>query len=44
MRLRETEYQLRDDFVMGSSAAQEALGLKPAPYDEIIAATVLGRG
>ena len=39
--LRETEYQFRDDFVMDSSAAQETFGLKPTPWDEIIAATVL---
>ena len=39
--LRETEYQFRDDFVMDSSAAQETFGLKPTPWDEIIAATGL---
>jgi nucleoside-diphosphate-sugar epimerase len=42
--LRETEYQFREDFVMDSSAAQRTFGLKPAPWDEIIASTVLGRG
>jgi hypothetical protein len=41
--LRETEYQFRDDFVMDSSAAQETFGLKPTPWEEIVAATVLGR-
>jgi nucleoside-diphosphate-sugar epimerase len=41
--LRETEYQFRDDFVMDSSAAQETFGLKPTPWEEIIAVTVLGR-
>ena len=35
--LRETEYQFRDDFVMDSSAAQAAFGLKPTPWEEIVA-------
>jgi len=38
--LRETEYQFRDDFVMDSSAAEEAFGLKPTPWEEIVALTV----
>jgi len=38
--LRETEYQFRDDFVMDSSAAQTTFGLKPAPWEEIVAVTV----
>ena len=38
--LRETEYQFRDDFVMDSSAAQATSGLKPAPWEEIVAVTV----
>lgn len=38
--LRETEYQFRDDFVMDSSAAQATFGLKPAPWEEIVAVTV----
>ena len=38
--LRETEYQFRDDFVMDSSAAQATFGLKPAPWEEIVAITV----
>ena len=42
--LRETEYQFRDDLVMDSSAAQKTFGRKPTPWDEIIAATVLGPG
>jgi nucleoside-diphosphate-sugar epimerase len=42
--LRETEYQFRDDFIMDSSAAQAAFGLKPTPWEEIVAVTVLGRG
>ena len=41
--LRETEYQFRDDFVMDSSAAQATFGLKPTPWEEVVAATVLGR-
>ena len=41
--LRETEYQFRDGFVMDSSAAQATFGLKPTPWEEIVAATVLGR-
>ena len=41
--LRETEYQFRDDFVMDSSAAQATFGLKPTPWEEIVAATVRGR-
>ncbi len=41
--LRETEYQFRDDFVMDSSAAQAAFGLKPAPWEEIVAETVRPR-
>ena len=38
--VRETEYQFRDNFVMDSSAAQAAFGLKPAPWEEIVAVTV----
>ena len=38
--LRETEYQFRDDFIMDSSAAQASFGLKPAPWEEIVAVTV----
>lgn len=41
--LRETEYQFRADFVMDSSAAQATFGLKPTPWEEIVAATVRGR-
>jgi nucleoside-diphosphate-sugar epimerase len=37
--LRETEYQFRDAFVMDSSAAQEAFGLKPTPWAEVVALT-----
>lgn len=38
--LRETEYQFREDFVMDSTAAQARFGLKPAPWEEIVAVTV----
>jgi hypothetical protein len=41
--LRETEYQFRDDFVMDSSTAQATFGLKPTPWEEVVAATVRGR-
>jgi nucleoside-diphosphate-sugar epimerase len=37
--LRETEYQFRDAFVMDSSAAQAAFGLKPTPWDEVVSVT-----
>jgi nucleoside-diphosphate-sugar epimerase len=40
--LRETEYQFREDFVMDSSAAQATFGLKPTPWDEVVAVTVRG--
>ena len=42
--LRETEYQFRDDFIMDSSAAQATFGLKPTPWEEIVAATVPADG
>ena len=41
--LRETEYQFRDDFVMDSSAAQATFGLKPTPWEEIVAVTAGSR-
>jgi nucleoside-diphosphate-sugar epimerase len=41
--LRETEYQFRDDFVMDSTAAQASFGLKPTPWDEIVAGTAGSR-
>jgi nucleoside-diphosphate-sugar epimerase len=37
--LRETEYQFRDAFVMDSSAAQAAFGLRPTPWDEVVSVT-----
>lgn len=37
---RETEYQFREDFVMDSSAAQATFGLKPTPWEEVVAITV----
>jgi nucleoside-diphosphate-sugar epimerase len=42
--LRETDYQFRGDFVMDSSAAQGTFGLKPTPWDEIVAVTAAGPG
>jgi hypothetical protein len=33
------EYQFCDDFIMDSSAAETAFGLKPTPWEEIIAVT-----
>ncbi len=38
--VRETEYQFRDDFVMDSAAAPDTFGLKPTPWEAIIAETV----
>ncbi len=38
--LRETEYQFREAFVMDSSAAQGTFGLKPTPWEKVVAATV----
>jgi hypothetical protein len=38
--LRETEYQFRYAFVMDSSAAQGTFGLKPTPWEEVVAVTV----
>jgi nucleoside-diphosphate-sugar epimerase len=40
--LRETKYQFRDDFVMASSAAQATFGLKPTPWEEVVAVTAAG--
>ncbi len=34
--LRETEYQFSEDFVMDSSAARNAFGLEPAPWDDVL--------
>jgi nucleoside-diphosphate-sugar epimerase len=36
--LTETQYQFREDFVMDSAATQETLGLKPAPWGDVMAA------
>jgi hypothetical protein len=41
--LRETEYQFRDAFVMDSLAAQATFGLKPTPWEEVVAVTARGR-
>ncbi len=35
--LRETEYQFSEDFVMDSSAARNAFGFEPAPWDDVLA-------
>ena len=35
--LRETEYQFRDAFVMDSSVAEATFGLKPTPWEDILA-------
>jgi hypothetical protein len=35
-------YQFRDDFIMDPSAAQATFGLKPTPWEEVVAATVSG--
>ncbi len=35
--LSETRYQFSEDFVMDSGAAQRAFGLKPAPWDQVLA-------
>lgn len=42
--LRETEYQLRQHFVMDSSAAQATFGLKPTGWDEVLAITLRSYG
>ncbi|MGD0242219.1 MAG: NAD-dependent epimerase/dehydratase family protein [Streptosporangiaceae bacterium] len=38
--LRETEYQFRDAFVMDSATAEGTFGLKPTPWEKVVAATV----
>ncbi len=35
--LSETRYQFSEDFVMDADAAQRAFGLKPAPWDQVLA-------
>jgi nucleoside-diphosphate-sugar epimerase len=35
--LRETQYQFTEDFVMDSQAAQQAFGLEPTRWDDVIA-------
>ena len=34
--LRETEYQFSQDFVMDSSAARQAFGIQPPPWDQVL--------
>jgi nucleoside-diphosphate-sugar epimerase len=38
--LRETQYQFSEDFVMDSSAAQSAFGLKETPWDSVLAEVI----
>jgi hypothetical protein len=38
--LRETNYQRRYDFVMDSSAAEQAFGLVPTPWDTVLRAVL----
>jgi hypothetical protein len=40
--LRETQYQFRRPFVLGSTAATAALGITPAPVEESLADTLRG--
>jgi nucleoside-diphosphate-sugar epimerase len=42
--LRETRYQFDRPFVMDSTAAQEAFGLGPTPWDELLAVTLRSYG
>jgi nucleoside-diphosphate-sugar epimerase len=42
--LRETRYQFDRPFVMDSTAAQEAFGLRPTPWDDVLAATLRSYG
>jgi len=42
--LRETQYQLRQDFVMDSAAAQTTFGLQPTEWETVLAATLASYG
>ncbi len=42
--LRETLYQFSEDFVMDSAAAQRTFGLKPAPWDRVLAEVLRSYG
>lgn len=42
--LRETEYQFSEDFVMDSSAASQAFGLDPTPWDCVLKAVLSSYG
>jgi nucleoside-diphosphate-sugar epimerase len=42
--LRETEYQFTRPFVMDATAACEAFGLEPTPWEEVLAATLSSYG
>ena len=39
--LPEVAYQLENDFVLDSSAAQDELGLVPTPADDVLAAILV---
>lgn len=42
--LRETEYQFSEDFVLDSTAARQAFGLDPTPWDCVLTATLSSYG
>jgi nucleoside-diphosphate-sugar epimerase len=42
--LRETEYQFSEDFVMESTAARQAFGLDPTPWDCVLTAVLSSYG
>ena len=42
--LRETEYQFSEDFVMDSTAARQAFGLDPTPWDSVLSAVLSSYG
>lgn len=42
--LRETEYQFSEDFVMDSTAARQAFGIDPTPWDDVLKAVLSSFG
>ena len=42
--LRETEYQFSEDFVMDSTAARQAFGIDPTPWDCVLKAVLSSYG
>jgi nucleoside-diphosphate-sugar epimerase len=42
--LRETNYQFSEDFVMDSTAARQAFGLDPTPWDRVLTAVLSSYG